>query len=303
MERVPEFLIKSLENQYGKELLSKIIDGYKTKRKVSLRVNTIKSSLERIEKVLDENNIEYMKSSFWDKALIINNMAEGQIKSLSIYENGEIYLQSLSSMLPPLILNPKENEDILDMTAAPGGKTTEMADITNNKSHITACEMNKIRFERLKYNLEKQGAKCVYAMQKDSRQIDDFFAFDKVLLDAPCSGSGTLDLHDEKINNNFTEKLLQKSVNTQKKLINKAERILKKGGELVYSTCSILKDENEYIIKELIKTGKFEIIPISFNGIEKIPLLPTTIEGTICVMPTDLYEGFFVAKLKKHSLI
>ena len=103
-------------------------------------------------------------------------------------------------MLPAIILQPKEKMDILDMTAAPGGKTTQMAALTNNKAHITACEMNKIRFERMKYNLEKQGATCVFAMNQDSRRIDDFFSFDQILLDAPCSGSGTLNLNIESIN-------------------------------------------------------------------------------------------------------
>ena len=174
--KIPKFLIKTLEEQYGKELSVKILEGYNSKRKVTLRVNTIRNTIESVEKVLKNNNIDFSESIFWNKALIVSNADEEKIKKLSIYEKGEIYFQSLSSMLPPLILDPKEDEDILDMTAAPGGKTTEIADITNNKSHITACEMNKIRFERLKYNIEKQGAKCVYAMQKDSRQIDDFFS-------------------------------------------------------------------------------------------------------------------------------
>ena len=90
-------------------------------------------------------------------------------------------------MLPPIILEPKENTDILDMAAAPGGKTTQLAALTQNKAHITACEMNKIRCERLKYNIEKQGATSVYIMQEDSRKINDFFSFDQILLDAPCS--------------------------------------------------------------------------------------------------------------------
>lgn len=92
-------------------------------------------------------------------------MTEKEIKNLPIYEEGKIYLQSLSSMLPPIILEPKEGADILDMAAAPGGKTTQIAALTNNKANITACEKNKIRTERLKYNLEKQGAKA-YIMQR-----------------------------------------------------------------------------------------------------------------------------------------
>ena len=298
MEKVPSFLEKKLINQYGKIICESIIKGYSKKRKVSLRVNSLKSNAENVQNQLALNNIEFKKSDFWENAFIIENVNEDIIRSLDIYKNGEIYLQNLSSMLPPIILDPKENEDILDMTAAPGSKTTEMAMISNNKAHITACEMNKIRFDRLMYNLEKQGAKCVYAMQKDARQIDDFFSFDKILLDAPCSGSGTINTNDINLNKYFTEKLIEKSIKTQKALINKAIKVLKEGGELVYSTCSVLQEENENIIKDLLNQKNIELINIDFEKY-KLPILPTKIKGTICVMPTDEYEGFFVAKIRK----
>ena len=138
MNKLPQFLIDKIKNQYGEELLNKIISGYESKKKVTVRVNTINGNLESVKESLKSNNINYSKSDFYENALIIESETENKIKSLSIYENGEIYLQSLSSMLPPIVLSPKENEDILDMTAAPGGKTTQMAAMTNNKSHITA---------------------------------------------------------------------------------------------------------------------------------------------------------------------
>ena len=299
MSNLPQFLKTKLEKQYSKDIVSQIYEGFKVKRKVTFRVNTLKSSLDIVKKCLEDNNIKYKVSCIWENALIIENADENLIRNLSIYNNGEIYLQSLSSMIPPIVLNPKENEDILDMTAAPGGKTTQMASISANRSHITACEMNKIRFERLKYNVEMQGAKCVYAMQKDARQIDDFFSFDKILLDAPCTGSGTININNVKLNEYFTENLLLKSIKSQKMLINKAIKILKKGGELIYSTCSILKEENEDVIEDLLKNNNIEVVKINVKEFEKLPKLPTNIKGTICIMPTDEYEGFFVAKLKK----
>lgn len=185
------------------------------------------------------------------------------------------------------------------MAAAPGGKTTQMAALSNNKAHITACEMNNIRIEKLKYNIEKQGASCVYIMQKDSRQIDDFFSFDQILLDAPCSGSGTLNFEDKNIDKYFTLKLIEKSTKAQFALLNKAVKILKKGQEMVYSTCSILSQENEEIVEKVMKENKIEIVPINFEGIEHLPILPTKIKGTVCVCPNELYEGFFIIKLKK----
>lgn len=185
--KLPEFLTQMLNNQYGEEITSNIIKGYTKERKLTFRANNLKITSEKVEEKLLANKIEFEKPKWSKEAFIINNACKKQIEGMQLYENGEIYLQSLSSMLPPIILEPKENNDILDMAAAPGGKTTQIAALTRNKAHITACEMNNIRMERLKYNIEKQGANSVYTMQVDSRKIDDFFAFDQILLDAPCS--------------------------------------------------------------------------------------------------------------------
>lgn len=294
---IPEFLIQKLQNQYGEELTKKIIEGYNKKRKVTLRVNTLKSNIEEIEDVLQKNNIKYKTAGWSKEALIIENVREAEIIKLKIYEEGKIYLQSLSSMLPPIILKPEENEDILDMAAAPGGKTTQMAALVNNKARITACEMNAIRAERLKYNIEKQGASSVYVMVTDSRKIDDFFSLDRILLDAPCSGSGTLYSQDEKIEKTFTPKLIQKSIKAQTQLLKKAINILKTGKEMTYSTCSILQEENEDIVNNILKNKKVEIVPIEVD--KNIPMLPTKIKGTLCVCPNEEYEGFFIAKIRK----
>ena len=294
---IPSFLIEKLKNQYGEELTNKILEGYNQKRKVTLRVNTIKANINEIQEILDNSNIVYTKVPWSDDALIIENVREPEITKLTIYDEGKIYLQSLSSMLPPIILQPKENDDILDMAAAPGGKTTQIASIVNNKARITACEMNNIRAEKLKYNIEKQGANCVYVMVTDSRKIDDFFSFDSILLDAPCSGSGTLNNNDNKIEKTFTPKLIQKSSKTQAQLLKKAINILKQGKEMIYSTCSILQEENEDILDSILKTGKVEIVPINVD--KTIPKLPTKIDGTLCVCPNEEYEGFFVAKIRK----
>lgn len=136
-------------------------------------------------------------------------------------------------------------------------------------------------------------------MQKDARTLDDFFSFDQILLDAPCSGSGTLETNNPKLKQTFTLKLIQKSVASQKALLKKAITILKPGCEMVYSTCSILKEENEDILESFLKGNKVEIVPIQIND-ETLPLLPVTIKGTICVAPNELYEGFFIAKLRKR---
>lgn len=294
-----EFLEVMLKEQYGIETAKKIINGYLTKRKTTLRINTIKSNIEEIKNKLQESKIEYEEVPWSKEALIIKNVDEKTIQEMDIYQDGKIYMQSLSSMLPPIILEPKEKTDILDMAAAPGGKTTQIAALTNNKAHITACEKNKIRAERLKYNVDKQGATCVFIMPKDSRFIDDFFSFDQILLDAPCSGSGTLDFNNSNIEKYFTKQLIERSTKTQKTLLKKAISLLKPGHEMVYSTCSVLACENEDVVESILKDEKIEIVPISFEGIESLPVLPTKISGTLCVCPTELYEGFFVAKIRK----
>ena len=292
---IPLFFIEKIEKQYGKETEKKIEERLLEEKPVTLRVNTIKSSLEKVKNELEKNNIEYEFLEWNKDALIIKNVREDEIRKLGIYENGEIYLQSLSSMIPAVVLEPKEKENILDMTAAPGGKTTQIAAIAENKVFITACEKNKIRYDRLKYNVEKQGVKNINIMQEDSRKLSDYFSFDKILLDAPCSGSGTENVFAP----NFSEYLIQKSSKVQEELLTKSLTILKPAGEMVYSTCSILKEENEEIVKKVLKKFKAQIIPI--NVPQNIPVLPTTIDGALCVCPTKYYEGFFVVKILKKS--
>lgn len=298
MEKLPDFLIEKLHKDYTEEQVNKIIDGYKKEKRLTFRVNTIKTTVEAIEKELIKNEIEFEKVKWSKEAFVILNKAEKEIQELEMYKNGKIYLQSLSSMLPPIVLNPMPKNDILDMTAAPGGKTTQIAALSNNEANITACEINKIRAERLKYNLDKQGASSVFIMLKDARNIDDFFSFDQILLDSPCSGSGTINIKDNNLHEYFTTKLVEKSKRLQIALIKKAIKILKSGKEMVYSTCSILKEENEDIIRKVLNEG-IEIVPIEFDGKETLPQLSTTIKGTLCICPTKYYEGFFIAKLRK----
>ncbi len=133
----------------------------------------------------------------------------------------------------------------------------------------------------------------------DATQIDDFFSFDQILLDAPCSGSGTIYLENLKLEETFRVELIERSVKTQKALLNKAINLLKPGKEMIYSTCSILKSENEEILQKVMKEKNIEIVPIEFEGMEEISFLPTTIKGTLCILPNELYEGFFVAKIRR----
>ena len=139
-------------------------------------------------------------------------------------------------------------------------------------------------------------------MLQDARNIDDFFSFDQILLDAPCSGSGTILLaknEEKELEKNFTNERIQKIAKTQKTLLKKAIRLLKPGKEMIYSTCSILASENEEVIQEIQKEENIEIVPINLKGIEEIPLLPTKMPEALCIAPNELYEGFFISKIRK----
>ena len=299
INNIPEFLYHLLIEQYGENPTNTILEGYSKKRPVTLRANTLKMNIKDIKSVFNNLHFAYKEISWYQDALMMKNVLEEDIKNLDIYKNGEIYLQSLSSMIPPLVLSPKEDENILDMAAAPGGKTTQMLALSQNKAFITACEKNKIRAERLQYNLNKQGANRVNVMIKDARQLDDFFSFDKILLDAPCSGSGTISIFDKKLETTFTEDLVNRSSKVQADLLKKAITLLKPGHEMVYSTCSILAKENENILQKFIDLKLIEILPIDVSVFTDAVLLPTSIDGTLCICPSNLFEGFFVAKLRK----
>ena len=289
---IPEFLINMLKENYSD--ITEIIKGYEKKRYTTLRINSLKATKEEVYESLKNNDVLYEKSSFSDLALIILNKDASYIQDLSIYKEGKIYLQSLSSQIPPIVLNPLENEDILDMAAAPGGKTCQIAAISNNKSRITAVEPNKARSEKLKYNLNMQGAKANILVM-DGRKLDDFFSFDKILLDAPCSGTGTIQLNNPKTYKSISKELIINSSKLQLELLLKALKMLKKGQTMVYSTCSILSIENEDVLLKAKSKINFEILPIEIN----LPSLKTKIENVKCIMPNEFYEGFFVAKLKK----
>ena len=297
MTDIPEFLKDMIKKQYGEDVAQEIFDGYIKKRNSSFRINTLKANKEEITKILDENNIKYSDVSFYDGAILLLNDDEDKIKKMDIYADGKIYFQSLSSMLPAVILNPCEGDNILDMAAAPGGKTTQMLAMSKGKAYITACEKNKIRADRMKFNIAKQGAESINVLVEDARKLDDYFSFDKILLDAPCSGSGTINLCDKECN--ITEELINRSAKTQYDLLKKAMKILKKGSSLVYSTCSILSKENEENVLKILKEYNAKIVPINENITKDIPLLHSQIEGTVCVKPSKLYEGFFVAMIQK----
>lgn len=298
---LPDGLYDKLAAQYGHEDLARIIEGYRTVRPVTLRANTLKTDHASIAAQLQEAHIEWQPapSPLGSEAFVICQAREDAIRALPAYEAGELYLQSLSAMLPAHALKPRAGENVLDMAAAPGGKTCHMAALSQGAALITACEKNHVRAERLRYNLAKQGASRVNVMECDARKLDSFFSFDKVLLDAPCSGSGTVRYADGSFKTGFSLELLSRSVKTQQALLRKALDIVKPGGFVLYATCSILAEENEELIRRVLPKARAELVPLPDGLLEGVPLLPCQLPEAAVVCPSEYFEGFFLALIKK----
>lgn len=282
------YLKEQLIQQYGEELTNEIINGYVDKY-TTIRCNVDKNE---VINILNDLSISYEEVNNNKYALILKDITSDELKELDLYKEGKIYLQSLSSQLPPMFMRVEDGYQVLDMCAAPGSKTTELSYLYP-KSLITACEKMKVRSERLEYNLKKQNVHNVTVMNTDASQLSEYMTFDAILLDAPCSGSGTITSNqefqmDDRINT---------IMSIQEKLLKKAISLLKKDKYMVYSTCSILKQENEEMINKVL-SDDIEIIPISLDGVE---LLPSTIGGVLTVKPSAYYEGFFIALLHKKA--
>ena len=298
-EGVPAYLAQLLRAQYGEETAERIAQGYAAQRAVTLRANPLKTDAQTVRERLAAQGIETSPVSWYADAMIVRGAREDALTGLDLYERGEIYLQSLSSMIPPLLLGARPGENVLDMAAAPGGKTTQIAALTGNQAMVTACEMNKIRAERLRYNVQRQGATRVTVMNIDSRNLDDLFSFDRILLDAPCSGSGTVQLGSPRSKGQFSREFLSRTTKQQEALLHKALRLLRPGCEMIYSTCSVLAQENEEIVSRVLRKTGALIVPLELAAFDSVPRLPVSIPGTLCVAPDELHEGFFVAKIRR----
>lgn len=325
---LPDFFVDSICGAYGNDAAKDIVFGIvKAKtRPTTFRVNTLRATKSEIEQTLDELGIEHETAPWFDDALCIDADCSQQIWESPLVTDGKIYLQSYSSMLPPLALGAKANEDILDMCAAPGGKTCELACLAPD-AHITACEMHAPRADKLEHNLAKQGAKNIQVMRLDARKLDEFFSFDRILLDAPCTGSGTLVADCDRTFRGFSTDLLHKCARSQRALLDRALTVLKPGGTLIYSTCSVLPQENEDAVAEaLAKHPDCGLIPLdrynepgdNENNAEtafvnrqnpvtdavlagELPLVANNLAGTLTVATTHLYEGFYLAKIARKG--
>ena len=298
-ERIPVFLREELQRRYSEDVCRRVAEGYGADRLSSFRVNKLKGDVQAVRTGLEDLGIEYRNPDWAEDAFILSEKDEVIIRKSQMYENGEIYMQNLSSMLPPRIVSIPDGIDILDMCAAPGGKTTEIMSLTGGKVNVTACEKDKIRADRLRYNLQKQGCRGVNLLNCDARKLDSFLRFDMIFLDAPCSGSGTVLSDRPETYKAFSEKLVNNSSKLQYQLLSKGLSLLKSAGTLIYSTCSILPQENEEVVLRAIEGKRFKLMSCS-EALRSIPSIPCSISEAIQVCPTDEYEGFFCVAIVKE---
>ena len=304
-KKLPKDFIENLYELHSPLVADKILAGMSGKRNTTLRVNTLKYNIQDLMRYFREINIKFERVNFYKDALIIKNANEKDIQKLDIYEKGYIYLQSLSSMVPPLVLGVKENENILDMASAPGSKTTQISAMMKNTGHIIANELDKIRCERLKFNIENQGSKNVEVINGYGEKLGEKYPenFDRVLLDTPCSGEGRFIAEMPGTYRNWSKRTVKELSKIQRKLIKSGYNALKPGGIMVYSTCTLNLEENENILKWALENLNLKMIDIDIKVKGAIPgdsiNTKLGIEKTIKILPTKEMEGFFVAKLRK----
>ncbi len=263
----------------------------------SIRINTLKISVKEFKRRFKWKlkQIPWCKEGFWlkeDKKITIGNTYEHQL--------GYVYSQTSTSMLPVEILKPKKEDFVLDMCAAPGSKTTQMAAKMKNTGIVIANDKKWQRIKALVTNLQRCGVYNTVVTIEDGRKIKG--EYNKILIDAPCSASGTIrgfTQRSVKTVKAYNKNLIRILSKLQKQLLIHGFDLLKKNGELVYSTCSLEPEENEDVIKYLLENRDAKLINI--NGFKsKINSEDKELRKCVKIWP-QFYdtEGFFVAKIKK----
>lgn len=302
MPQLPQPLIDRLKKQFGESNVRTMLTNCSGSRLPTLRVNTIKSSDEKVMAVFRDQNIQFERVKNIPHAFTVRNRTDRQLLESDLAKSGAIYLQGLTSMLPPIVMDPKPGMKVLDLCAAPGSKTSEIAAMMNNQGTLIACEENSVRFEKLKNTLLVQGATMVEARCTDSTVMhntaENLNAFDLILADVPCSAEGRIDTADPRSYSFWSEKNIVAHAKLQRRLVRSAVAMLKPGGFLIYSTCTLAPEENEGMIAWLLTEFpmmKPEAVTLPF------PSITDKATKSMTLLPTKQYEGFFVSKLRKAA--
>jgi NOL1/NOP2/sun family putative RNA methylase len=303
---------ESLKEIY-KSRYPQILKALETQKPTTFRINLTKSTNRNIIKDLEQKGFKIKKGPIDNSYIIYHFPAKTYISDTTSFKEGFIYVQELSSMLPPTILAPKPGEIIIDMAAAPGSKTTQLADFAQNKAYIIALEKHPLRIEILRHNVKLQGAEKVKIIPADGIKYDKKNPelenyFDKVLVDAPCSSEGSFYLKDPKTYSFWKIKKRREMSSIQKGLLISGYRMLKPKGSMVYSTCTFGVEENELVLEWFLERYPEAIIkeitlPVNntMNGIISWnnKSLNKKISKSKRILPNELFTGFFLALIEK----
>lgn len=313
----PEFLEKMKLIFKDEKEFKKYIKSLNTSPLKSIRCNTLKIAPKELIKRLKQKNwkINQPFSEYPELIVIESKLKPGELGKTIEHILGYYYVQDIASFLPVLSLNIKPNEKVIDLAAAPGSKTSQIASKMQNKGLLFANDISLGRIKILSANLERCGVTNEIITKQNaivlSKKLKNLnYKFNKILLDAPCSGEGTLN-SNYKTGFMLNEKTIKKLSFLQKDLIIKAIELLEENGELVYSTCTHAPEENEEVINFVLEKFKDNIVlekPIipkeikTKNGITnwKEKTYNSEVKKCIRIYPQDnKTEGFFVAKIKK----
>lgn len=309
---LPEKFLNRVEAIISKEKKESVLTAFTIRKPCTFRANPLKISAVELKRKLSELSIEVTPVRWNSEAFILQNVPQKKLMETHLYKDGFLYIQGLSSMIPALVLDPKPNEKILDIAAAPGSKTTQIAAMMGNTGEILANDKSHIRNYKLKANIELQGVTNTHVTQFPGqimwKKLPEYF--DRSLVDVPCTMEGRFYTEDPKSFRDWSTNKIKYLIEIQKYLLRSAISCTKPGGTIVYSTCTLEPDENEKIIDWMIKKEEgaitIEEIVLPFFSFDR-PLMEwngrpmnNEVRHTARIIPTELYEGFYIAKIKKN---
>lgn len=281
---MPEWIVKKFCDEYGEAETANICQNLNLRPNISVRINRLKGKVELREKGI----LEDFRTITGTK----------NITKTKEYMEGNITIQDEAAGLSSFVLAPKEGELVLDACSAPGGKTTYLAELMHNKGKIIAWDIYEERLKQVNQNAKRLGIDIIQTEVHDATKLKEEYVekFDKILLDVPCLGLGVIRRKPD-IKWNRQEDDIKEISDIQFNILKTCSKYLKRNGTLVYSTCSMLKEENDAIIEKFIKEENFETVNIE----EQIPneFSKITTKDMVQFLPSQKHDGFFITMLKK----
>ena len=292
---IPQYFCDILEKQYGSENLNQAIISLKKIPYLSVRVNKLKYSEEEFEEFLKEKDIQIIKKV--DSVYYVNS---GLIINSKEFKVGKIIAQDASSYLAAKNLGVKSDDLVLDICAAPGGKTAVLAEEMENKGEIIAIDIHQHKKKLIEENMKKLGIDIVKATVLDARNVNkQGRKFDKILVDVPCSGYGVIRKKPEILYTKNRENV-EELASLQLEILNSAADILKNGGELIYSTCTIISQENTENVEKFLNERK-EFKVKALNIPENVSGEYDKLGGFSINYKEEIMDNFYIIKLIKEE--